>query len=541
MSTWGDKLGIGGTPVGVGISLPPIPVVEPQPIIYSSFASGLITADAPEHIPESAGQAATDVRVDTDDSLIRQEGTSLDEDVTPRDLTYLFQHASLDFSTELVAIDPPFLGYKGSSTFTFVDLTLAATGSKGWNVLNVAGVLLFSNGIDATYTRQPNAAIVTDISADIIADTFATCFGRVFAGAYTDAIGGYQGLGIAWNGTNTPPEEDWISANAGAELLLANQQEADRIIALRSIGFDALCILTRKAIWFGYQTGLDNHPAQFKLRWPGRGCVAEATACATPHGVIFLGDEGVILVDLNNARNVSTQINSELVPLNFVLLANYRATYDSIRDRYVLVTPFGTWYYEFERENPFQQGATIPARWFFSSFIPRSVVTFTSQNTNVYWNTVQGTWAQQTLTWAEMSVGELNAPPILYFGLDSELGFEDPLAFDNLGMEQDPHWITKQSAPKPSDQYSTIWFEIEYATLEDAVVEFAVADKDTNFTYIKSVLLPSTAGVRRSGVFPFQGTGKGTAVSIRYTSKNAKIWQVTQTILPAGPAQMSLA
>lgn len=540
MSTWGDKLGMGAHPVGVGVSTPPLPVQEPQDITYASWQHGLVLSDSPEDIPDSAAQLQVDTRVERDDSLIRMEGVSLNEDVTPRSLRYLFQQASLDYSAELVAIDPPYLGHKLDLGFTFDNVGLADTAGKGWNVCNVAGVLLFSNGSTGTYTRTPGASVVTDISTDVIADTFATCFGRVFAGAFTDPISGYQGLGIRWNGTDSPPETDWSSLNASAELLLSNQQEADRIIANRAIGFDALAILTRKAIWFGYQTGVDNHPAQFRLRYPARGCVAEPTAVTTPHGIIFLGDEGVCIIDLNTSYIISASINDALLPLNYLLLQNYRATYDSIRDRYILVTPTGTWYYEFAKIDQ-DSGINIPSRWFFSSFVADSVVTFTDQNGNVYWSTVPGVWDDYPdTTWAEMGVGELDAPPVLYFGKGAELGFEDPNGFDYLGVAQTPYWVTKQASPWVTAQISTIWFEVEYATEGTAQVEFATADSRGNFLNTKIITLPDTLGKRRAGVFPFKGTGSGTALQITYKSSTANIFRVKQVFLPTGPVQTSL-
>lgn len=544
MTTRGDSLGVGGRmDVGVGVSVPPPPPEQPAPteeIIYKSWQHGLITSASPETIPADSAQQAIDVRISRNDSLMRMEGISLSADNTPHSMLYLFQHASLDFSTELVVIDPPYVGHRSVGAWTFDNNGIAASGEKGWVALDVAGTLLFSNGTTATYSRQPGGVVVTDLSADIIADTFATSFGRVFAGAYTDPISGYQSLGVFWNGTGTPPESDWASLNSGQELLLANQQEADRVIAMRAIGFDALAILTRKMIWMGYETGQANHPAAFRLRFPARGCVAEPTAVVCPYGVIALSDDGVVLINLNTAEIISTQINDSLIPLNYLQLSSYRATYDGKNDRYVLATPTGTWYYEFPRIDELT-GIGIPGRWYFSSFVADSLVMFTDQNGNVFWNTVQGTWAQQTLTWAEMSVGELKAPPVLYFGSGTELGFEDSLSYTYLGTPQNPIWVTKQSSQHSSDLVATVWFELEYRSTMQSQVEFATADEDDNFVYARTITLPTTNDRRKSVVFGFTGVSTGTAVRLRYVDKLAEIHRVRQVFLPYGPKQVAIA
>lgn len=540
MTTRGDEIGYGGRPrVGTGVSVPPLPVQDPLEIVYESWQAGLITADSPEDIPLNAAQQAIDVRIERNDSLTRMEGIQLQEDVTPRSLLYIFQHASLDFSTELVVIDSPYVGHKSTGSFIFDNNGIVPTGSKGWNVVNVAGVLLFSNGVDGTYTRDPGAVVVTDISADIIADTFATAFGRVFAGAVTDPLSGYQGLMMRWNGTGSPPESDWSSPNAQAELLLSNQQEADRIVANRPIGFDALAILTRKQQWMGYPTGQDNHPAQFRLRFAGRGCVAEPTAVVTPYGACFLSDEGVVLTDLNNSNIISAGINASLLPLNYTQLDQYRAVYQPIRDRYILVTPAGTWYYEFPRQDPLA-GFSIPGRWYFSSFVPDSLVIFTDQSGNVYWATVPGFWADQTLTWAEMAIGEMDAPPVLYMGRGSELGFEDAGTYTNLGDEQNPLWVTSQAQRHVTDLINTLQFEIEFESTDQATVQFLTADWNGNFTNIRTVVLPNTNGFRKTGIFPFTGAGKGSAVQIKYITKNARIARLRQVYLPMGKTQTNL-
>lgn len=535
MSTWGDKVGTQSrSDAGVGVSAPPLPAQDPQDVIYSSWQRGLYTADSPEDIPRESVQDSSDVRVTRDDGLRRLEGVTQDQNVAPREVAYLFEHAGVDFSTELIVIDPPYLGYKSAGAFTFVNLGIVATGDRGWNVVNIAGTLLFSNGSSGTYTREPGSAIVTDISADVIADTFATQFGRVFAGSYTDPVSGLQGLAIRWNGTGATPASDWGSINAGAELLLSNTPEADRIVALRPVGFDILAILTRKAVWVGNRTNVANRPADFKQRFNGFGCVSEATAVVSPHGIIYVGDEGVTLFDINSVKIISPEINNILLPLDYLQIGSYRGVYQPYRDRYVLKTPTGVWYYEFGNDQR-------PPRWYFSSYVPESLVIFTDQSGNVYWDTVQGTWDDQDLTWDEMIQGELNAPAVLYFGNSHKIGFEDSVALDYMGVAQNPYATTTQNLKNPSDLVSTIWFEIEYATDDATTLTLKTPDEDGTFVFTKTVNLPDTNGAKLLGVFGFTGTGQGSTIQVVFPGKTATIYRIRQVFLPAGPVQSVLS
>lgn len=534
MITIGDALGRSARPrIGVGISLPPGSEPEPQPIIYSAWQRGIVALDAPEDIPENSAITATDMEVYRADALIRSPGALLFEDVTPRNAQWLFEHAAIDYAAELVIIDPPWLGYMDVPPFTFVNLALAATGQFGWNIVNVAGTLLFSNGLDATYTREPGAAIVTDISADIIAQTFATSFGRTFAGAYVDPIAGLQALGIKWN-ANNGLIDDWAGAGSGAEILLSNDPKADRIVALLPLGFDILVVLTRKAIWFGYPTQQANRPANFRLRFPGLGCVSARTIANTPFGALYLTDDGVCQVDVSKAQIVSTEINPLLLPIDRLNLDKYKAIYIASNQLYVLQTPTGVFVYEFPKGD-------IPGRWFFRSILPDSLASFTDQAGSLYWSNIVGTWDDQTLTWNEMVVGEQNAESSLLYVKGSRIlrSTEDALDYD--GTAQNPSWTTPQRLASVTDQVTTIGFEIEYSTDGAATFQFGVSDSNGDITQVSTVALADTANVRKTGFFPFMYTGKGSTVRFRILTGIPRIYRVTQKVMPAGPTLQALS
>lgn len=539
MATWGDKLGRAGRPeAGVGYSMPPEQVPREEEIIYAQWQKGLNTAESPENIPEDAASAMVDVEIDDTDALIRGAGVTLDQDISPRVATWMFQQAAVDFSTELLVIDPPHLGVKSTGAFSFSNLGIAATTQFGWCAADVAGTLIFSNGLDATYTRDAGAAVITDITSDIVAQCFATAFGRVFAGAVVDAITGLQSLAVYWNAASGAVD-DWAGLGSGAEFLIANNLEADRIEAIVPLGLQSMGILCRKSLWAGYPTGDSDRPADFQLRFVGSGCVARDTAAGTPAGIMYLSDNGICLFDLNASKVMSDVINAELLPLDYAQLSAYRACYDMTSRRYILVTPFKTFIYEFPIDSQDGQPGR-PARWLIRSFVADSLVMFTDQTGNVYWNTVVGPWNLQTLTWAEMLIGEQNAPAIPFFGKTSEVGFEDYTATDNMGVAQTPFWITPQALKQVTDNIETHYFEIQYRSQADAEISLIVTNTlgELDDRLCKTVTLPSTSGVRKK-VLTFTHTmlGMGTTLKVKFgDTAICAIERVRRVVMKAGPS-----
>lgn len=533
MSTQGERLVRGGRPyIGVGYSVPPEQVKDVESAIYASFASGLILSDSPENVPQDAGIYAIDMEVNRAGRLQRSPGLTLVEDATPRLLRYTFEQASLDYSTELVTIDPPWFGYKGSTVYTWVNAALAATGLAGWGATNVAGVLLFSNGIDKTYSRQPNAAVVVDQSAQVIARTLAVAFGRTFGGYFT--VGGIpQSLGLKWNAANGL-YNDWTGIGSGAELLLADVGESDKIVALLSLGLDALGILNRKSLWVGYPTGDFLRPADPRLRVGGIGCVAQETAKTTPGGITFLSDEGVVNFSLTDAAVISEQINNELLSLDYTQLRRYVGAYSSVLQRYYLGTPQGTWIYEFPNK-------TRKARWFKRSIIPDDIISWSEQSGGLYWDQMAGNWDSIEASWNSLALTASDAPPIMHFMLGTKLARALQSSFSNLGTTLTPIWRTPQNDKvKITDQYTTVGFEISYASYIESQIRLAATtyQDDVGTPITKS--LPITNGVLKKYNIWNQSTGMGARCQIEIISGDAEISRIRQMVYPAGPVIGSL-
>lgn len=542
MSTWGGRLNRASTTLrdkGERQSVAPQDMPEYTSVKYTSWLLGMVASVSPENTPENAGRDVMDILIERDDSLTRAPGVTESEDVTPRSLRWLFEHNSPNYNTELVAIDAPYLGAKNSGAFVFADAGINAPGVNGWNAVNIFGIFLFSDGSASTYYREFGDMTVTDISADIIARTFANAFGRTFAGAYTDPVDGLVGLGIRWNGTSGDVD-DWAGAGSGEELLISNSLEADKVVAIRPMGFDAMAILCRKSLWIGYPTQQADRPADFRIRINGIGCVAEPTASLTPDGVTFLSDEGVVSYNQNEHKIISEDINSELLPIDYTQLTRYKSVYMPKRQLYILQTPVCTWFYEFPHKA--SNGVLLhPGRWTRRSFAFDTMAIFTDQSGNVYWATAQGSWDSQTLTWNEMVQSQDDAPPHLYLAEGSILGVEDPAAEDYLGEDQDVTWETRQVVQEEvSEQISTLGYELEYISTGPCDIEILMPDSNGDFTQRVTKTLSNSNGKRRRGLFWHATTGQGAKMQFKIVSGNLKLYRIRQIIQDSGPQLSAL-
>jgi hypothetical protein len=533
----GESLGSNGRPrVGAGISQGP--QNQPGPVVsvpYSNFAGGINVSDNPEDVSENDAIYALDMELSRSSDLVRSPGFLEVQDCTARTPGYIMQQISLDYSTELVAIDPPYIGFKGAGDMLFVNVSLGATGTGGtWHGLSIAGTLLFSNGVTATYTREPAAIVVTDLSSDIIAKSFATAFGRIFAGGVTPPAGTYQALGISWNAANGNVD-DWAGAGSGSELLIADSTSADKLVSMNAIGYDILGILCRHSLWAGYPTGVSNRPADFRPRVMSVGCVTQQAACAVPEGIAFLSDEGVMIYSINDVRTISAKINAELLPLNYSQLDRYQLIYMAAKQRLYLNTPMGIWIYEFPR-------GSIKERWLRRSFVADKLVAFIDQSGNIYWDAVVGTWAAQTRTWAEMVQGQSDAAAVLYATHGTKLGREDISTVTNFGTAYVPTWRTYFAGrDQITDQYTTLGYEIEYTSQESSVVSLRLTDSTGAFSGgLVTKTLPATIGeISRMRCWT-NATGMNAALEIKITSGNPEIMRIRQLVRPAGPVQTSL-
>lgn len=519
--------------LGIGISLPPDAIPRPRSILLDSWREGYVSFDDLENTPIDGSPLLQDIEASTGDALRRAPGIVLVEDVDPRSLAWLFEHAAAAFASKLIAIDPPFIGEKYTGAFAFTNEGIAATGNAGWNACDVAGILLFSNGTTATYLRDWATGAITDITLQIIAQTFGNAFGRTFAGAVT-GVPGLEGLQINWNAASGDPA-DWTGLGSGSTILVNNQLEADRIVAIRPLGFDVLAVCCRKNLWLGYPTGDAFEPADFRVRFPGVGFVSERTVCITPDGIIGLSDAGVVLFNINEAKLISGKINNLLLPLNYAQMSAYYAIYNEPQRRYQLYTPEGLWVYELE--DVLQQR---PARWFFRGYAGESAAMFTAQSGNFFWNTIPGTWLDWDITWNEATISELNTPAAVYVGSGSQLGIEQYNVESYFDTPQDSYWVSKQSDEQATDVVSTQAVEVEYTSTADSVLTLSMLDGDGAAVGATPKTLPNSNGQRITRMIWFVISGIGTRLKLGITSGSPEIYRVRHVVNQQAPSRVAL-
>ncbi len=413
---------------GVGIPVQKLPDEVKLP--FASFKGGFFASDNEGDVPEGFSPDCLDVMVDTKDRLCRMPGLTAIENVAPRDPKGLFSHASIDKTTELVMFDSPYMGRKTGVAATVWTNVGLPTGDN-WVATNHGGVLVFTNGRTAVYSRESLADAITDLGWPGPVVALASFAGRVFGGGITDgAI--YNPMGMYWTGA-TGLEGD-VGAASGEELLLADVAEGDSIVALRTIGDDILAILCRKSIWIGERTGDPYRPANFRPRVPGLGCVSDPTARNTPRGVVFLSDAGVEIFDGNGYTHLSEAIDSEIIPIDYSQLDAYGATFSPITQEYLLYTPDRTWRYSmrYNRWMPssarIQRGVTL-----FNPAVVGSGLGLPA-GWDIYWS---GSW-DSVIDTSNSVLSDL----ILLS--DSTLSMEDDSTETYLGLAQDAYWWTSR-------------------------------------------------------------------------------------------------
>lgn len=498
MTTLGDS--IREQPIGQGIQPTTLPDATPVP--YTDFSGGLNLSVAPENLPPNASPLAIDVELDDAGALVNAPGITQLHDVTPHVPKWIFEHTSIDPESRLVAVAPPYLGVKGAAEFVWTNHAISALGDE-WTGVSAIGELLLSNGV-ASYHRT-FAGAVTDISSQIAARVLATAFGRVFAGAYW-AGGQEQSLGIKWNtASNSNSMTNWTTDGAGGEFLLADQSLPDRIMGMKSLGFDVAGILNRHSLWAAYPTGVANRPADFRPRFSGIGCVSQRTIATTPQGILFLSDEGVALYDINNVQIVSQAVNRDLLPLDYDNIDAYSGAFDPFAQRYVLTVPGGTWVYELSQ--PGRQ-----ARWFFRSAV------------------VDGAW------FFALKAGADPAPPSLYYSKGTLFGVQSGAT--NFGTALTPRWRTPEMArERMLEQFTTIAVDVQYATAEAAqTLDIWLKRNDEAWVLVATKLLTATGGAVRRRRFYMVFTGLGISMDLRPspTSSALRILRAHQYIQHAG-------
>jgi hypothetical protein len=525
MKTYQDKFGNEGYGAyGQGNFIQTLP--QPQYVTYGDFSGGLNTKDSREDIQPNSSPNSLDVEVTLRDRLRRVPGTTTVETLT-RNPAQLVLHASLDYTSELVMFDAPFIGIKTGDTTVWTDVGLPEA-SRRFAYVNFGGVLLFSNGRVGMYAKEAGESEVTLVDNAPAAHTFASFAGRVFAGA--SIIGGNrEPLGISWSGASSdynewePFSEGGVLTGAGFELLIDDMAQGNYIVALRTMGLDFLAIILRNSIWIGRKTNQRARPADFQPRVSGVGAVNEASCVVTRFGVVHLHDSGVYLFDGNNSILISEQVNSELLPLDRSQLGLYSASYNPTSKQVYLFTPTCTWVYDLERQ-----------RWHKRSLIATGASIFAAQIAAITWAELTGTWGDRDEMWEDYKAKETGTPAYLFLGpTGGQLAREDSASSSNFGTAMEPYWEFPRVLSPRGSRYLFVTKEVTVKYEGEGTVVAYTPDKDGNLVARRTVNL-SKVLVQRDRVISMEHSGQGVGLRLDLAG-TVEISRVEIKVLPSGP------
>lgn len=505
MARIGDILGrVGRHNVGQGIQLDPDALPKRVPITFKTFKGGLNLSDGPFDLGDGYSAELRDFAISDDDRLVpaKPMQTVFTSTRVPR---WLFQRATLSGDTDLIALDEPWLGVRLGAAANFSWTNAGIGVGQDWAALSVGGYLYITDATSNQSWRIDAAGAALNVSANFAANAIALAFGRIFIGSYRNGAN-VEALGVKWNAT-TATLHDFAGTNAGGELLLSDTGEGDKIVAMHSIGFDVLGILNRKSLWAGYKTGIPKRPADFRPRFQGLGCVAQATVAATPGGVTFLSDDGVVNYNVNSAEVISGNINKRLLPIAYNDLYDYKAAYVVRNQEYWLTTPTNTWVYEFPTQ-------TRPGRWRERSVVLNTIAT------------VKETWT---------ATGDV--PHVIVGTKGAAVGAEvlNPAAYEDFGLGMGRLWQS-HSPPMPGDTVKVAIhaIELEYSAVNTSIPSIWARDTDQNWGIYLARSVPATAGALRQKLFRSRWTGHGAAIQLQ-DSISAPTYQISRITLFVAP------
>ena len=502
---------------------------EMQFLTFKDFTGGYSAKDSREDTPPSFTPNSLDTYVTVDDRLTVVPGTTLNESLEGHDVTKVVLHTSLDFTSDLVLFDPPFIGIKHEGDTEWFDVGIPA-GNRKYQATNFGGTLLFSNGNTGMYAREVGKHTVELVEGAPAARAYATFAGRVFAG-YAIIDGNRQPLGVSWSGADSDYkswelfDENGATTGAGFELLIDDMAAGDAIVALRPMGLDFMAVILRHSIWVARRTGDLTRPADFQPRVPGVGAITSECCKTTRFGVVFLADgPGVYLFDGNAAQFISDEITIDLKEMSRTELASCTAEYNPLNRCYYLFTPVGTFVYDFERK-----------RWHKRSLMAYGATVFASQLPQVIWGEITGSWADHDEVWQDLNPEELDDLQFFFLGSREEitsLEIEDEGSLENFLIPMEPYW----EFPLQEALYSTQLVTTKQILLNydmPGTVELHLPNNAGDYELSRTAVLSASGLLTKVAFGEF--TGKGAGLKILFTVGKARIRRVQLGIILRGP------
>lgn len=506
--------------------MPAVPHMEYQ--TFKDFAAGYEARDSRTDIPQNSSGFALDIEPDNKDRLVRAPGTFSVEDFSGegRAPMQMILQASLDYSAELVFLDPPYLGVRKAGLTEWTDHGLLAT-AKPYASANFGGTLVFSSGQDKVYARPTDSSTLEELEEAPPADAYANFAARLVAGNVV-IDGKREPLGVVWSAASSD-YKDWFGLGGGYEILVGNNQQADKIVSMRSLGFNVLAVLCRRSLWIGTRSGLLEHPIDFQLIAEGPGAIHDGVVSVTPYGVMYLSDGGVFLFNGNEPQLMSDQINSEILPLDFTKIYSYSTYYHPGTKSFYLFTPAGTWIYEWDRK-----------RWKRRSLVAIGASIFGIQLDARTWADLTGTWEEQDDTWSQFGAAQTDTYDVYVLTQDSlggsRLGREDIGAELNIDIELDPTWeFPMTQGPYINQLVTNSLIFAEY--VGSGKLQFWVPDINGAYVAVVERVLASGADLATPVIaqIPFEYTGMGLGLRMKVLSGYPRVSKIQLGFIARGP------
>lgn len=419
-------------------------------VTYDDFRAGYDSSLGRDKGSENGSPRAQDVFVNHANRIKRLQGATDPIIITtaiPKEMTV---QTSLQGTSEVIFFAPPAIQILGLGDIPiWYDLGIGDN-HQSFRYALYGETLIFTNGF-GVFTREPDQAGATASLTIPPGNSYAVFAARLMvAGATID--GEHQPMGIAWN-TNDGDIHNFSGPTAGFELLISDKVYGDSAVAIRMMNLDLVGIVCKNSIWVGRRTQDQFRPAAFEPRVIGSGGLTDRTVAAGPLGIIYLAETGVRAFDGNSSILISDAINSDLLPLNLDLIADYKLTYDQRRNWLWLHTPVCTWIYDIER-----------TRWYKSSLLATDSLIFKVQVAGMTWDEAQAlglTWDQvEDVPWSEYSRREIGPGRMMFLRVDGPAGFffetEDINILGYGGVAMFPVWEFRHKSGEYANSMVTI-------------------------------------------------------------------------------------
>jgi hypothetical protein len=511
MTAFGDGFARGFKRIGHGVQVRGL--TKPFPIRVRSFQLGVVRNNDPEETPEGSATELIDFDIGPRDTLKRGYGTAGPVVTYVGVPVQIAAASALAGHTNIFVFSPPDI-----ITHCIDPLLTSSTALEPYAWTSFGDVFIYSNRVGQVkvYTFGASAFVLGVHANDPLippARTYASAVGRVFIGGF-DIGGVFNAMAVGWSGPASYNAFNFgVDLGSGFELLVNDQTYGDEILAIRSLGLDAIAIVCRRSVWVGRRTGDLDRPMDFQPRVTGRGAVWKTTVVSVSGGVMYLSNTGVQLFNGNEAVMVSEAINDLILPVKMDQLNDYSASFDPVTNEYWLHTPDRTFIFD-----------AIRGRWRTSAMIAIGSALFTDILV-----------PDQTL---KLVLGD---PP---GAAGPELHYYVPFPELVMGSFVRPTFESRVLSADFIDRNFTVSeIQMKYRCEPgfENVVQFTLLDANGEFAQAQPPIVLDGSGEWKVARQTVLETGRGVGVKLQVVSGQPEIMEIELTAMPRSRMPRSLS